>query len=902
MSKSGVAILPIAAFELYGGRMKVMYRLIICLIVFSTFSNAEQQIQALKLTDKIIVDGKLDEKIWSSSQSFSEFKQKEPDQGSHASEKTEVWVAYDNDAIYVAARMHDSSPDSIIALLDRRDNLNTADWFGVFLDPYRDKRSGNYFVVGPSGTLADGVMYNDDWDDSDWDGVWEGKSSIDETGWTTEIRIPFSQLRFQDKEQQVWGINFRRDIGRKNEIDYLVYTPRMESGYVSRFPELVGIDGIKPANALEILPFATSKAEYTHPAPGNPFNNGSRYDQEIGADLRYGLSSNLILNATVNPDFGQVEVDPAVVNLSDVESFFSEKRPFFVEGANIFTNYGQGGGRNFWNFNFPYTTPFYSRRIGRSPHGNDTLGNTDFMDMPFATGILGAGKITGKIGDGWNVGTIHAVTSREFAEFKTGNIQSEAEVEPLTYYGVGRVQRDFNDGKQGLGILGTFTQRQFSDQVLMDGLNNNGSFVGMDGWTFLDSSKTWVITGYGNLSRVEGTKNRITNIQANSQHYFQRPDASHVEVDSNATSLLGYAGRFYLIKQKGSFFFNSSFGFIDPNYEVNDLGFQSRADVINMHIGAGYNWTEPDGLFRRKELGGGIGQSYDYEGNLVHRVLVHFGFVQFMNYYTINWNLAMNPNETVNNRRTRGGPLTINKSGYEINLNVSSDYSKAFIVEANGNSYFSDQTDYRNFGLWFQYRPVQNVTFSFGPQYSNETQALAYIDVFDDVNAVPTFGRQYVFAKLHYQEASANIRLNWTFTPNLSLQLYVQPLISSGDYYNFKVLSKPKSDDYLEFGTSISTISYDNGNNEYEVDSDGKAGNITPKKFNDPDFNYKSLRGNAVLRWEYLPGSAIYFVWTQNRSHDETIGALEFSRSFDRLLSAKVDNIFLIKMSYYFNM
>lgn len=884
--------------------MKQCIRLcmVLCYLALATEANGAQ-VRAVKLNQPVEIDGRLAESFWQMFPSISDFKQKEPNQGEQPTEKTEVWVAYDDDAIYIAARLYDSQPDSIMALLDRRDNLNTADWFGVFLDPYRDKRSGNYFIVGPAGTVADGVLYNDDWDDSDWDGVWKGESSIDDNGWTVEMRIPFSQLRFQDKDQQVWGINFRRDIGRKNETDYLVYTPRKESGYVSRFHELVGIEGIKPANSLEVLPYATTKAEYTHPVPGNPFNNGSRYTPDIGADIRYGLSSNLILNATINPDFGQVEVDPAVVNLSDVESFFSEKRPFFVEGANIFTNYGQGGGRNFWNFNFPYTTPFYGRRIGRSPHGNDTLGVTNFIDMPFATRILGAGKITGKVGDGWNVGTIHAVTAREFAEYKMDNIRSEAEVEPSTYYGVGRVQRDFNDGRQGIGILGTYTWRQFSDNVLQDGLNKNGSFIGMDGWTFLDSSKTWVITGYANLSHVEGNRNRITSLQTNSQHYFQRPDASHVNVDTNATSLTGYAGRFYLIKQKGSFFFNSSFGFIDPKYEVNDLGFLSRADVINMHIGGGYNWTEPDGLFRRKELGGGFGQSYDYENNLVHRVLVHFGFVQFMNYYSINWNLAVNPNETISNRRTRGGPLTINKPGYETNFFLNSDYSKDIVAEASTNTYNSDHTDYKSFSFWVQYRPAQNITLSIGPRYEKEIQKLQWFNesVQYEPLAKATFGNQYIFGELDYQSVSANIRLNWTLTPTLSLQLYLQPLISSGSYANFKELLKPKSDEYLLYGTNGSTISYIDSTSQYLFDSDG-SGPVPSKKFSNPNFNSKSLRGNAVLRWEYLPGSVLYLVWTQSRNDEENIGNLQFNRSVDRLISANADNIFLVKLSYYFNM
>ncbi|MDP1676874.1 MAG: DUF5916 domain-containing protein [Bacteroidota bacterium] len=886
--------------------MNSICRLILSFAVIATLSYAEQKIQAHKLNEQIIVDGKLEEKIWQTSQSISDFKQKDPIQGSLPSEKTEVWIAYDNEAIYIAARMFDSSPDSIMALLDRRDNLNTADWFGVHLDPYRDKRSGNYFVIGPSGTIGDGVLYNDDWDDDDWDGVWEGKSNIDEQGWTTEMRIPFSQLRFQDKDQQVWGINFRRDIGRKNEIDYIVYTPRMESGFVSRFPELVGIEGVKPANALEVLPFATSKAEYTHPAPGNPFNNGSQYKQELGADIRYGLSSNLVLNGTINPDFGQVEVDPATVNLSDVESMFQEKRPFFVEGANIFTNYGQGGGSNFWNFNFPYTTPFYSRRIGRSPIGNDTLSNVDFLESPFATKILGAGKISGKVANGWNVGTIHAVTAREFAEYKTNNLRSEAEVEPLTYYGVGRIQRDFNDGKQGIGLLSTFTQRKFSDNVLKNSLNDNGLFVGMDGWTFLDTNKTWVITGYANLSRVEGSKTRITSLQTNSQHYFQRPDASHLNVDTNVTSLTGYATRFYLIKQKGNFFFNSSFGLIDPNYEVNDLGFQSRADVINMHIGAGYNWTEPDGFFRRKELGGGFGQSYDYEKNLVHRILVHFGFVQFMNFYTLNWNLNLNPNEFYSNRRTRGGPLTVNKPAFNYNFEFSSDYSKPIVIEINGGNEKSTQSNSTWFGFWTQYRPVSNLTFSIGPNFSKDDLKLQWIGtVYSDPLAVNTFGSRYVFAELDYNELSANIRLNWTFTPTLSLQLYLQPLIASQSYSNLKVLMKSKSNDYLVYGTNGSTVSDSVENNiivGQTVDVDGASGSSPSTFIGNRNTTTKELRGNAVLRWEYLPGSAIYFVWTQSRFDAESNGNAQFGRSLDRLISAKADNIFLVKMSYYFNM
>lgn len=861
-----------------------------------------RQVRAVRLTGPVVVDGRLEEPFWRNIVPVTDFTQREPNQGMPASERSDVWVAYDEKALYVAARLFDSHADSIMALLDRRDNLNTADWFMVFLDPYNDKRSGNYFVVGPSGSVADGVMYNDDWDDSDWDGVWEAETNIDKDGWTVEMRIPFSQLRFQNKPSQVWGINVRRDIGRKNEQSLLEYTPRGESGFVSRFRELTGIEGVEPSTSVEILPFATGKHERTHPAAGNPFNtNGLRNFYDLGADLKFALNSNLILDATINPDFGQVEVDPAVVNLSDVESFFQEKRPFFIEGASTFNNFGRGGGRNYWNFNYPQPTIFYSRRIGRAPYGNDTL-QADYTDAPIATRILGAGKITGKLGDGWNVGTIHAVTAREYTPFQYNGHRGRVEVEPQAYYGVGRILKEMNDGKQGLGALATYTSRGFSDRSMSAVMNSRSLFAGIDGWTFLDSEKVWVVTGYGGLSLVEGSRERMKRLQENSTHYFQRPDAMHVDVDTNATSMSGYTGRVYLIKQKGSTYVNASFGIIDPHFEINDLGFLSRTDVVNMHVGGGYMWTEPDGIFRFRELGGGVGQSYDFEGNLTHRVIVHWGYAEFSNYYSINYNLAFNPTESYNNRRTRGGPLTLNLPGYEISLNGRTDSRKDIQVEAGYNSYFSAQTSYYNAYTSVVFRPAPHVTFSVGPQYTSENQRLAYVDTFDEPNAGHTFGHQYVFARLRYEELSANIRLNWTFTPRLSLQLYVQPLISSGNYSQFKELSRPKSDDYREYGTNGSTIVYDPVNDEYEVDGDGNSPAISPKRFSDPDFNFKSLRGNAVVRWEYLPGSAFYFVWTQSRSDVENIGEFQFDRSLSRIYNARPDNIFMIKFSYYFHL
>ena len=322
-------------------------------------------VQAIRIDEKIKVDGILSESIWNNSHEISRFTQREPIEGSLPTEKTEVRIAYDGNSLYVGARMFDSAPDSIIARLERRDAEVSTDYFAFFIDPFYDKRSGFYFAVTAAGTIWDGVLMNDDWDDDSWDGVWEVKTNIDDKGWTAEFRIPYSQLRFNNKDKYIWGVNFKRQILRKNESDYLTFTPKDGSGFVSRFVDLIGIENISPKRQIEFLPYFRTKAEYTFPKAGNPFNDGSRHLPGMGLDVKLGIGNNLTLDTTVNPDFGQVEVDPAVVNLSDIETYFMEKRPFFIEGSNTL-RFGRGGSNSFYGLSWSGPRFFYSRRIGRS--------------------------------------------------------------------------------------------------------------------------------------------------------------------------------------------------------------------------------------------------------------------------------------------------------------------------------------------------------------------------------------------------------------------------------------------------------------------------------------------------------------------------------------------------------
>ena len=387
-------------------------------------------VRAVRLQHPLNVDGQLDEAVWQHAAPFPDLVMSDPDQGVPARQRTVVRLAYDDDALYVGARLYDLAPDSIIARVARRDDDVPSDQFSILLDPFHDKRTGYYFAVNAAGTQQDGVIFNDVQSDASWDGVWQARVHRDREGWSAEMRIPFSQLRFRDVPSMVWGVNVERMVPRYNEQDALVYTPRGESGFVSRFAELQGLDGVRPSQHIEIMPYVTQRTEALR-------FDALRLDAgSMGGDLRASLGSKLTLNATVNPDFGQVEIDPAVVNLSDVESFFSEKRPFFTEGVGIF-RCGNNGASDYPGFNWPEPMFFYSRRIGRAPQGGTPAA--DVVDRPLGTRILGAAKVTGQLAPGWNVGTVQAITQREEATLYTaGQPVSRFGIEPLAWYGVWR--------------------------------------------------------------------------------------------------------------------------------------------------------------------------------------------------------------------------------------------------------------------------------------------------------------------------------------------------------------------------------------------------------------------------------------------------------------------------------
>lgn len=864
---------------------------------------SHKTIVAHKLNERITIDGILNERVWARP-GFDELFQQEPHQGEKPSQRTEVWVAYDDDAIYYAAKYYDSSPDSILARLVRRDFVwgDPSDGTVLYLDSYGDKRNGYFFYVNAAGTLADGLLENDSKQtDLSWDAVWEGAPYIGKDGWSVEMRIPLSQLRFKKSETQVWGINVERYISRYAETDMIAYTPRNENGFASRFPALTGIEGIKSSARIEFLPYSIGKAEYVGHDKNNPFNPGHRYSPGLGLDLRAGLGSSFTLNATINPDFGQVELDPAQVNLTDVETAFEERRPFFTEGVNIY-RFGNGGTNNVRNFNWPGPTIFYSRRIGRAPQlFSQYENNYEYADGPTGTTILGAAKISGRLNNGWKIGTIHALTQREFGSYALESNRYKFETEPSTYYGVFRLQRDFNGGLQGIGLLSTVTNRFFSDDTLKTYLNNNSMVAGTDGWIFLDRNRTYVLTGWTAVSRVSGQPDRMIRLQRGPGHYFQRPDVDYLKVDSNATSMVGHAGRLMLNKNRGQFTINAAVGWISPGFETNDLGYGAYSDLINMHWAMSYRFAQPTRFYQNAGFNASTYVNHDFGWNKTGQGFSGGAYINFKDLSGANISYTINP-RTYNARRTRGGPLTVNPVSQNINLNAYTDNRKWWVLYSGGYTIFGKNENTIESYANIEFKLSTTFTLQLGLEYLNNKFNTQWVTAYSDPYAVNTYNRRYVFANLNQNIISTEIRTDLILTPSLSFQVYIQPYIASGDYSKFMALNRSKSYDFMSYGEDGSTITTSespSGHIEsYTIDPDG-SGSASAKSISNPDFNYISLRGNAVLRWEYRKGSTLYFVWTQSRETFESTGDFRVGGSFNRMFDQKPDNIFLVKLSYW---
>lgn len=865
---------------------------------FNPEDYREREIIAIKIEKPLRIDGLLIEDLYAAHPNQTLI-QREPDNGKPATENTDVWIAYDNEALYVGARMWDTRPDSIVARMGRRDAPVQSDEFQVLIDSYHDRRSGFWFVLTPSGTIQDGTVSNDNLFDDTWDGIWEAKTSIGAQGWTAEMRIPFSQLRFNEQDEYIWGIQLGRMIKRKNEHSLYTYIARGESGMVSRCAILRGIQNVAPPQRREFTPYITTNYSKLPSEKDNPFYEGHDAKLNLGTDLKLGIGSNITIDATINPDFGQVEVDPSVINLSAYETFYQEKRPFFVEGADIFS-FGRGGPTTRWGFNYMEPDFFYSRRIGRSPQGEiDTDG---WVKIPSASSILGAAKISGKLNGDWSIGGMSALTNREFGEVSEDGQKRKEEIEPLTSYNLIRTLKEYNEGRQGLGLITSYTHRSFDDPVLRDILSDDALGVGLDGWTFIGDEKEWAVGAWGGFTRVSGSTTRMLDLQQSSIHYYQRPDADHVDVDTNMTSMTGYAGRITLNREQGHLILNAALGGTSPGFEGNDLGMHFGTDRINNHLAVGYHWYDPGKIFRNAVLATVYMSNYNFGGIKINEMIFAFGFAQFLNYWNIETLAAWGP-ETTNDTKLRGGPMVSSPPGGFLNVNINSDDRKNIVY---GLGYNTSQQVGGNKSTRFVNRLNvklgTRLNLEFIPAYMLNNTIDQYIDTFEDDNAVAMGGQRYIFAEIDQKTISADLRFDYTFTPTLSLQAYFQPFISAGKYSRFKEFTHPRSYDFMVYGDQDgpAAIRDDEAEQGYYLFPAGfDVGDSLFVEY--PDFNYKALVGTAVLRWEYSPGSILYLVWTRNGVNEDHPGELRLNHDLGDLLGATPDNFFAIKATYWFD-
>jgi len=851
-------------------------------------------LRAVRAASAIEIDGRLDELAWRAALPVGGFLQRDPDQGQPASEPTELRVLFDDHALYVGVRLQDGTPGAISRQLSRRDAVAEADSFALFLDPHHDHRTGVVLEVSAAGVQRDAALYDDNFEDVTWDAVWESAVTRDEQGWALEIRVPFSQLRFPSAFGHAWGLNARRVVHRKNESSWLALVPKNESGLVSRTAHLEGIAEIRPGRHLELLPYASARAEYVEPpVSGDPWNDGSRYAGGAGLDLEYGLGTGMTLVGALNPDFGQVEVDPAVVNLTAFETFFEEKRPFFTEGSQVFLRFGRSGASDYTTYFYPEPLLFYSRRIGRAPQGQATSA---FVDSPASTTILGAAKLVGRT-HGWNVGVLDALTGREYARIADGAARGELEVEPLTNYFVGRAQRDLGS-RAAIGFLTTATIRDLRTPGLEAQLPERAFLGGVDGHVFLDGKRDWVVSGGLAGSTVSGSPAAVLRLQRAAQRYYQRPDAPHVSVDPLATSLSGWSGRLGLNKNSGNVTFNAGLWGISPGFEPNDLGFATQTDRGGAHAQVLFRKLTPDRFTRSRKLAIAKWWTFNFGGESQGDGVQLSSSAQLRNYWQVDLTLGKSWN-TLDDKLTRGGPTTIRPGASVLGLGLSSDARRRFWT----NLAFVAQdrelgSTSRQLLTTFNFRPFTALTLQAAPYWLHVKTVAQYLQTVLDSTATATYGRRYVFGGLEQREIAIPLRLNLALSPKLSLQLYTQALLSAGDYPKVKELAAPRTYDFPTYGVDVGTIAPDPALPFYVIDPDG-GGAASAFRLPVPDFNFKSLRVNAVLRYEFRPGSAAYVVWTERRQDARNPGDPSFSRDLGDLFRVPADDVFLVKIAWW---
>ncbi len=800
-----------------------------------------------------VLDGKADDVAWLSAPVIDQFLEYEPNQGAESRFKTEMRVLYDDRYLYILGRMYDPAPDSIISLLSRRDVRTESEQLKLIIDSYHDRRTAFQFIVNPAGVKRDFYVYNDNVEDATWDAVWDVATAIDSVGWVAEFRIPFSQMRFAPGDEKTFGFMAVRDVARTRQRISWPLLRRDVQGYVSQAGELGGIGKLPQPRRVEVVPYVVEKTatRFTNNQYKQPFT------QSAGADVKMGIGSNLTVDATINPDFGQVEADPSVLNLSAFEQFFEERRPFFLEGAGIFQF------RTACNdIDTGCTGLFYSRRIGRAPQ---LLGRYGDSGSPTSSRIVGAGKLSGRLSSGLSIGALAAVTNDE------RGTQGRT-IEPQTGYGVLRMQQDLRNGQSGVGFMLTAVDRQM-DEWTRDAIRSSAYTGGLD-MRHRFSQNKYELAASLSGSYVAGTAAAIAATQRSSVHQYDRPD-DKLTLDPTRTNLIGDAERVSLSKFGGGITrFQSVLQRYSAGFETNDLGFQSRADQIMFRNWFALQFNKPTKYYRRANLNFNTNNLWSAAGLTTGQGLNTNWHFELPNTWWLHWGINLNTLiPTYNDREARGGPAVRNSSNFNTNLGWEGDrrkwYTPTLFVGGSRGDEGNSSSGWIEPG--FQFRASSRFSASTFAHFEHN------LDDQQWHSNVTTAGvTHYTFARLDQTTLSGNVRLNYTMTPTLSLQVYAQPFISTGTYSKWRELAAPRAEVY--------------------------ADRMKPYAGDPGGFNLREFRSNTVVRWEYRPGSTLFFVWQQGRSlYDPTASNFDFNRDLNRVFDIHPMNTLLVKASFWLN-
>ena len=877
--------------------MKKIFISALILFLLLPFLSAQdlekKQYVAAHITTAPVINGILNDEAWQSGAWADGFIQNQPFNGKPETQRTEFKIVFDDDNLYVAIKAYDTAPDSIVNRLTRRDEAD-GDLVGIIIDSFHDRRTGFLFGVSSAGVKYDQMFTNDSGNgDSSWDPNWWVKTAINKEGWVAEMKIPFSQVRFEKNSGDVWGFDVARILYRKNEQSFWQPIPRDAAGFTHLFGELKGLEQIRPRKIFDVTPYTVAKTETFQAVPENPFQSSGKLSKlNGGIDAKIGVTNNMTMDLTINPDFGQVEADPSVVNLSAYETFFTEKRPFFIEGNNI-TNFGLGiGDGGVGNDNL-----FYSRRIGRQPQVYPNMNDNWFADIPTRTNILGAAKLTGKTKDGLSIGIVEAMTSQEKAQIDTVGGRKVATVEPFTNYFVGRIQKDINNGNTLIGGIFTSTNREL-DTDTKDFLHKAAYTGGID-FTQYFKNKNWMFNLNTAFSLVDGSKKAITNTQESSAHYFQRPGKNYAILDTNRTSLSGAGGRMQLAKNNGHWNFLGAVLWKTPGFETNDLGYMRVTDQILGVLWCGYNQFNPKGIYKSFNLNNDFFTVYDFGGDLIGGGYEWNANINFKNFWSA-WSGGSFNTPSNSTDMLRGGPMMKLPGSAQVRAGVNSDSRKKLTLSvfANGNKGYEGSSRNLYTEIDISYKPTNYLVFTISPSFNRSYTDLQYV-----TQTLYNGNDRYLFAGINQKTISTSFRVNINASPNLTFQYWGQPFIATGKYSDYKFITYPMANRYQDrFWTyNPSQISFDG--NQYNVDEnvDGKTDYTISKS----DFNVKQFLSNFVIRWEYSPGSTLFLVWSQTRSYNSDIGQMDFFNNVGDLFSRSKNiphNVFLIKFSYRFGL